>query len=213
MGMVQLCLIRSIRQGMMDNFDFTWKNAGEAQSAALDHTMRRAGPWLELRNKQKSGDEWTPPLNEFMIAEMMCIAEHSLWFTQAKGWANGDGFPAQGADPVWQKAGETIVALVEQGYKDGEWWNMLQLWSPADAAVRAAILLDIVRMLRVVRNKSLAIYSQWFEAIPYLVLPIGFKIEKAVRALNKESEAGRILIALAASFRKDKAKEEDSKNG
>lgn len=184
----------------MAEFDMTWKNPGKAQVAALDYAGKHAGPFLRRANRQRSGAEWSPPLTEFMVAEMMCIAKSSLWYTQARMWSEGKGFPAPGADPVFLVAGRTILRLVDLGYSNDVWWDARQAWDdPRVISMHLASIIDVVRMLRAVRRRSLQVNSPWFEALPYLMVP-GLNIEQAIKTISTEAGVPILIGEICARY-------------
>lgn len=187
--------------------DFTWKEPTEEQTAALDHAMRCAEPALQRINRQHPDEEWAPPVTEFHIAEMMCMAAGSLWYTQACQWAEGKGFPARGADRVWKLAGEAIKKIVAHGYQDGRWWDPEKIWeSPNARAISVVSLVEITRMTRKLRG-TLAINSTFFEVLPYLVEP-RLKVEQIIKALDSmrpgtaESVIADVLAMYDPEFKK-----------
>lgn len=192
----------------MTEYDPTWKNPSEAQNAALEHALKYAEPFLSrLQRQSEKAEEFYPPITEFDIAEMMCIADSSLWYSQAKSWAEGKGFPAQGADNVFQLAGSAIKRLVESGYSNNKWWDATQVWdNPQVIALSLVSIVEVVRLLREIRLHSLNINSQWFEALPYLMIP-GLKVEEAIKNLGKgESGAGFVTAAILAHYDPEFAK-------
>lgn len=178
----------------MTEFDVTWKDIPEAQDAALAHAMAYAKPFLKIQQRQAGrAGEWHPPITEFHVAEMMCMASSSLWYSQAKSWAEGKP-PAPGADGIWTIAGKAIVRLVEIGYQGGVWWDATKAWDhPQKIAINLSCILEAVRLLRQIRGRSLAVYSQWFEALPYLMIP-GLKVENAMKALSAGQVGAKVIM-------------------
>lgn len=192
------------------DIDFSWENPPEAQVAALEHAIKYAEPALRRTNRQLPEQEWAPPITEFHIAEMMCMAESSFWYSQACSWAEGKSYPARGADTVWQMAGRSIKQVVEHGYKNGKWWNPEDIWeNPRIRATAVVSIIEVARMTRKLRG-SLSINSAFFEVLPYLVEP-RLKIEPILKALDgSEAEAALVLAEVLALYDPDFKKKLDA---
>jgi len=148
------------------NIDFTWANPIEAQNVALDIAMKQRPRGL----------------TEFEAAEFICLADSSLWYTQAKSWAQNP--PNIGpAKPIWKTACQYIVDIVDLGYDEQRktWWPMVKLGSLNEIAAKMLILMDFGMMLQQYRRQSLDIVSRGFEVFLDIVLGCGW--EKKYRGL------------------------------
>ena len=173
------------------DIDITWKDPSKAQEAALAHVMVTCKQFMRSRSACNAG------LTEFMLAEMMCMAESSLWYAQARSWSEGK-YPAKGADDVFRMAGTAIVKLVDLGYSKGKWWDASQVWDdPLRIALHLTSIVEAVRLLREIRPKSLAVYSQGFEVLPYLMLP-RLKVGPAMKALMSSDGAKMVFAKILA---------------
>lgn len=194
------------------DIDMTWRKPSEAQAAALDHAMRYAEPALKRINRRGPDQEWTPPITEFHIAEMMCTAESSLWYSQACTWAEGKGYPAKGADLVWQLAGKAIKELVAHGYQDEKWWDPEKIWTNPNIRATAVLsIVEVTRMTRYLRGRTLGINSAFFEILPYLVEP-RLKVERIIKTLDMgdEGTAAVVLAEVKALYDPDFKKKLDA---
>lgn len=164
------------------DFDMSWADPSEAQLAALAHVHKCLGrrmPELpdglthsaivrmEYVGKCLAVDTGhTYKLSEYDLAEMMCLADKSLWLSEARRWAGVtpkvDTPESKAAASVFTSAGDTVTRVVELGFSDGVWWNLAKLWEAREIADRMVKLL----VLATGRHSS----SCW-PYIPMLMLP------------------------------------------
>jgi hypothetical protein len=142
--------------------DPTWKNPSSAQKAA---------PAMATVWKPKN-------LTEFETAEMMCLANKSLWYTQAKSWAKEP--PANVKDEsakFWQEACQFIVDVVDMGYDEelDIMWPVSKMESEKELAAKLLILMDFGVMLEQYRQRSLDIVSRGFDAFIDIICGIGWE--------------------------------------
>ncbi len=155
------------------NLDLSWKNPPKEQLAALEFACKK---------KVKIGGRKLPNFvlldamvryevenSDYLeIAEFICLAENSLWYSQAKTWKETPPniFDEEKSREVCKKASKLICDIVESGY-DSE-LNMW--WGNTLAPTNKFILSDFGIMLETYRKGSLAIVSTGFEVFLKLVL-------------------------------------------
>lgn len=176
------------------NFDITWKEPTEPQLAAWELACNVLGVkkeerkwchdnhhimviWESTRRAMAVDAEiCAGPAHEmtpYTLAEMILVADNSLWYTQAKRWQEGKTpFPDVEAwekvKSVFQFAGDAVVKIVDQGYKNGRWWDLNGLWiNKGVMALQLAAILDATRML----NGTSYILSQGWQWFPRILMP------------------------------------------
>lgn len=114
-------------------YDVTWRNPSEAQLAALDYACKALGtkPLKErgvithhfmVQSEAigralmvDSGVAYKSGMSEYDYAEIILLAEHSLWYVECKNKAD-----------KWN-ACKFIMDVVSLGYRDGKWWDLSRL--------------------------------------------------------------------------------------
>jgi hypothetical protein len=189
------------RNGM--EFDITWKNVSEAQAAALEHVTKHARKWLDSQKMFPGGleGEFVSPLTEFDLAEMMCMGKNSFWYSQARSWAEGGTVPVENLRDVFKLAGEAIVKLVDLGYSNGKWYDASQVWDNTSVlALHLAAIVEVARVISTIRGRTLTVYSNFFEILPYLMIP-GLDVKNAVKAIGaSDAGAGAVVAMIKALY-------------
>jgi hypothetical protein len=154
------------------DIDFTWANPTEAQNVALD---------IAIKQKPHT-------LTEFQAAEFICMADSSLWYTQAKSWAEKP--PIAGNSTIaWRAACKIILNIVDLGYDEQQktWWPMTKLGTADEIATKMLILMDFGMMLKQYRQQSMAIVSTGLEV--FLDIVLGNNWEKKFKKILAEKAA------------------------
>lgn len=164
------------------DFDISWREPTEAQLAALDHVCAVLGVpekerptncpislhqqvMIEANRRAYAVDadlyKEAGKLSLFDYAEMILMADESLWYTQAKGWVEGNtpGKDSWGKDAVriFGLAGTTIVKIVDWGYQDGKWWNLEAIYPNAiQIAIAVSLIVEASRLIEVVNTPASA---------------------------------------------------------
>ncbi len=171
----------------MIDFDVTWNYPTEPQLAALDFAYRALGirrpePKLPfdhhfLVTYQALGRSLAVDvgilsgavfrLNEYDYAELITLASKSLWYTQAKQWAE---HPPENVPETWRDACVFIVNVVDLGYdaESKKWWDLGKLDERYVESGRL-LLLDFKYMLTQYRRNRMDIVSRGFEAFIDLI--------------------------------------------
>ena len=176
----------------MVDFDMTWKNPTEAQEAALAIAMTRTkGHGMSLGKGYRYDDDplGNRPMTEFQIAELMCMADKSLWYTQAKGWMENPPKNVTGEGiEMWKHACKFIVDVVDSGYNatTKKFWDQSR-WSNQEIMTEYAILMDFMMMLNKHQQVSLDVVSQGFEVFVRLLIGNNWKatFKKLVAVMKK----------------------------
>ena len=131
----------------MKDFDITWGKPSKAQEAALG---------LAIKRKVKK-------LTEFEVAELICLSQHSLWYTQAKNWSEKPPITGDAAE-VWKLACKVVADIVERGYnEESEMWWDIRDWTKEETIQNMLLLMDFGSMLKQWRQRSLSVGSAGFE--------------------------------------------------
>ena len=147
------------------DFDSTWKEPTDAQIAAIHHVYRclgkkkdtvpPQGQWHTLvlgeanrRAWMVDHDHFDYELGPFDYAEMMLTADRSLWYSQAKAWAEkGPDKYGEEYQRIAEIASSFVKSIVEWGYQDGAWWDLAKIEPDVDKRTIATVaLLDFNRM-------------------------------------------------------------------
>lgn len=188
---------------MTISFDFTWKEPTERQIKALEYVYNALGiKHQELPNgithhmlvsQRAMGralavdagvyDGFVHKQTEYDLAELMLLSDKSLWYTQAKSWAEKK---PDFAPITWQAACKFIVRIIDLGYDEENktWWNLEKLnLSQSQLQFQYLLLMDLANMLKQIRGKSLNIYSKGFELFISLIVTKKkiSEIKKAIR--------------------------------
>jgi hypothetical protein len=197
----------------MTDFDITWKNISEAQAAALAYASKCGSAIIRASMHQGEG-EWHPPITEFNIAEMICLSKDSLWYIQAKSWAEGvtPYKEGRGAKVVqaFQAAGKVIVALVDKGYSEGVWFDPTQTWEDSTiAALSLASISEACRLLvalersinvfDILAMESAPLISSWLRSIDRLLQPYVAR-GRAWKLLETQEGSGVLISEIRASI-------------
>ena len=229
------------------DFNMTWDHPTQAQIDALHHVckclhikLNTAIPMRVQALSQVNRRAWASDdgiddpkayaLGPYDYAEMMLMADKSLWYIQAEGWAAGDTPQRNGrgskVSPVFEKAGETIVKLVDWGYHDSEWWNPLKVWdNKFDAALRMSTILEAANLLDVLSHvppqptgdpmsnrgewadwinfltQPPELYSGAFQSLPMLFLPgLDTRWLRKILASNSKDSAKFVLAEILAHY-------------
>jgi len=154
------------------DIDFTWADPNEAQNAALE---------IAIKQKPRA-------LTEFQVAEFICMADSSLWYVQAKNWAENPP-PIGRSASFWKAACQFIVDIVNLGYDEEQkmWWPLLKIGNKQEIFTKTLLLMDFGLMLKQYRQQSLAIVSRGFEVFLDIVLGKGW--EKRFRGFLAKKSA------------------------
>jgi hypothetical protein len=114
-------------------YDVTWRNPSVEQLAALEYACKALGtkPLKErgvithhfmVKSEAigrslmvDSGVAYKSGMSEYDYAELILLAEHSLWYVECKNKADR-----------WS-ACKFILDVVSLGYKDGKWWDLSRM--------------------------------------------------------------------------------------
>jgi hypothetical protein len=151
-------------------------------------------------------------LSEFDQAEIILTAGDSLWYVQARDWAEGKTPVGPGDSPeavkLFQQAGETICEIVKLGCVNGRWWNTAKLWpDPKERAARLFQVLLVVFLLgkAIARGANPGV-SAALQFLPRLMIP-RLDIDKAMALLEKKGGAQLVQFEIRALFDKPWAQE------
>ncbi|MFH1484948.1 MAG: hypothetical protein ABIH46_02660 [Chloroflexota bacterium] len=154
------------------DFDISWKEPTEAQLAAFELACDALGVtradreymrghhhmmvMLESTRRAMAVDAeiYSGPahaMTPYTLAEMVLLADGSLWYTQAKGWAEGNVPKSlEQFKPVFMMAGIATKRIVEWGYQDGKWWDVKSIWPESQwpgMALQLSAILEAVRLV------------------------------------------------------------------
>jgi hypothetical protein len=217
------------------DFDMSWRDPTEVQLAALDHVCAILGVpekehpknitislhqqvMIEASRKAYAVDvelyQEAGKLSLFDYAEMILMADQSLWYTQAKRWAEGNtpGKDSWGKDVamIFAVAGQAIVKIVDWGYQDGKWWNLEAIYpNTTHRATAICFIIEANRLIRVVNTPTSAydlvtrlmpegagyFHSSGLHVFPQLLVP---KLNiKYIKKLLSEPNGNGAQLAIA----------------
>jgi len=224
------------------DFDYSWREPTGAQLAALEHVYCCLGekgiPEHPLTLHQQvliesnrrvaavDADILDYGLSPFDLAEMMLTADDSLWYAQAKAWAEGrtpdkDG-RGKAVAQAFQLAGAAIVRIVEWGYQDAKWWDLQAMFpDPSKRAIAVCSIIEANRLVyelthfsrgtsawdvvRALAANDTLLISGSFAHLPFLLVP-RLDVKKITRLLGTDKGAalalGEILALFNSEFRK-----------
>jgi len=218
------------------DFDMSWKNPTEAQLAALRYVCEAfklkdyddlakyahqnvldavTGRALAADAEIYHGAPYK--FSPYDYAEIILMADGSLWYTQAKAWAEGQ----TPSDPrlsevgdVFKLAGETAKKIVEWGYQDGKWWDIDAIFPhKGKRALYFATILEAVRLVdeantptsamdlisSLCNNNTGTILSSGWRTLPILLMPT-FDPDKLKKMATTKAGVAMLVAEIRASF-------------
>jgi len=203
--------------GQTDEWDQTWKHPTQMQLDALRHVMKCNGHSKVQIERGLAADhsmnvrlngigkiaaveaDRNYQLDEYDQAEAMLLAKHSLWYSQACGWASRN-FSFDKPVEALAIGGAAIKAVVDWGYQDGEWWNPAKIWpDPLARGINLAMIYEVMRITRILRQRTLYLTSTWFEHLPMLIVP-GYSQTRATDLLGSVNGSAVLVSELRALY-------------